>query len=421
MRRALFAASALFILYATTIPWDFDRPPSLAGFDLRRAWGGAGPRGPSLSDFVQNVALFLPFGFFGVLASAGRRRVPPVLGVVAVIVAAAGWSAFAELLQSMSVERQSNLRDVIASTTGALVGALGAAAYLGGLAAPLERGVRRLIAVNPGAAPAAGLLVVACTSTLQPFFPTLEIGHLRRVLRHLQAAPFEVHRDANLTYEALLMFGVAFLACTGLAAARHRRPAGAAWVMTSIAALGLEITQLTIHHATPGVSDLVINAVAAAAGAFAGRYAEPHEHRPGALTAAMPLSALGFVVLVPAVRALAPFELRSYADGTWGLTDEDFLPFWILLNGLDVRTFANVFGAIAAYSPLGYVLAALRWRPRLVLGAAVGIAGCLEFAQIFIVTRTLDPTECVWAAIGATIGLFAFEHVRATTAAWQTS
>src|SRR5206468_7017350 len=81
----LWVVSALFVVYGTTIPFHFTSSRGHARAKLSRVRlnplvSPETGRRVSISDFVQNVLLFLPFGAFGVGTLRARQaNVMPVL------------------------------------------------------------------------------------------------------------------------------------------------------------------------------------------------------------------------------------------------------------------------------------------------------------------------------------------------------
>src|SRR5258705_8290727 len=109
--RALFLLSGLFIFYATTIPWDFSRPPSLDRVSWTPLWDSALGRRASIPDLVQNVLLFIPFGWFGVLSLESMRRRGAALGSLLVGLLGLSLSPVVDGLQAMSLDGSPSLSD----------------------------------------------------------------------------------------------------------------------------------------------------------------------------------------------------------------------------------------------------------------------------------------------------------------------
>jgi len=111
------AAAVAFAVWGSLFPFVVDPvTPAAALTALLRAWG-RGPASWSISDFVSNVLLFVPFGALVVLIA----RWP---WWAAALVATAA-SAAIEVVQYLPVlHRQATLADVICNGLGALLGAV---------------------------------------------------------------------------------------------------------------------------------------------------------------------------------------------------------------------------------------------------------------------------------------------------------
>jgi glycopeptide antibiotics resistance protein len=107
LARFLLAMTACCLIVGTWQPFDFQHPLG----DL--TWTPSPP-----SDFLWNIAAFLPVGIFGPL---GFSRRP--MGCIVVIVCASAFSLVLEYMQTMSVIRVASWIDVASNTLGAMIGA----------------------------------------------------------------------------------------------------------------------------------------------------------------------------------------------------------------------------------------------------------------------------------------------------------
>ncbi len=108
------------ILYGSLYPFRFHQPAGGVGplRHLVQSWAETPGRG----DFIANIFLYLPLGFFWSLALAGRgRRLPRILLVT---LAGGLLSTAMELAQYYIAERVSAADDVYANLIGTLLGAV---------------------------------------------------------------------------------------------------------------------------------------------------------------------------------------------------------------------------------------------------------------------------------------------------------
>jgi glycopeptide antibiotics resistance protein len=428
--RTLVVLSGLFILYATTIPWDFSHGPSLDHVSWNPFWDSHRGRPPSIPDLVQNVVLFVPFGFFAALAYPSLQRRAQLASIVLVGLAGLSLSLFVEGLQTMSYERSPAASDLATNFAGTLVGAAIAFAYSDRFSTRLEAWLTDLVRERPGLLLYLAAVAAVAAGALAPFVPSLDVGNLRANLRQLLDHTWGPKPIGALVGDALAFGAVAFFAVPQAPLFFSRRlgqgrdggtisrtAAVAAGVITTGAlAIALEFAQLVMVGHSPGVQDAVAGIAGALVGASVAAFSEHGPLRParplGDFCARAPALAISFAILVPAVRALSPFQLVAPEDTLAAFSLWQLVPFWAFFRNINPGTVANVFEAALHYLPLGYVLVALRQRPALVFACAFALAEVLEVLQIGIAGRTLDITEGIYAGAGALVGAWAFERLR---------
>jgi VanZ family protein len=129
LSRSFLIATAIIvaiIVYGSLYPFTFRAPAYGIGpvRKLIESWAEAPHRG----DFLANVMFYMPFGFFVVLAIAGKGRVVLVLALV--IVTGALLSISMELAQYYVWGRVTAADDVYANVIGTALGAvIGSIAY----------------------------------------------------------------------------------------------------------------------------------------------------------------------------------------------------------------------------------------------------------------------------------------------------
>jgi glycopeptide antibiotics resistance protein len=424
--RSLFVLSGLFIVYATTIPWDFAHAPHLGGIAWVPGWDPTRGRIWSVPDMVQNVVLFLPFGFFGVLANPRLASRGALLGALGMGLLGLLLSLFVEALQTMSATRTPSTTDLATNFLGAAIGGQAAILFQHRLRARVGEWLLATARERPGLLILIAYFLAITGGALAPFIPTLDVGALRASVRGFLDAPLGPKPLGALLTDGLLFGALAFLATHELPAALRRLrglslfsgglprapvAAGLAFMASATLALGLECAQLFIIGHSPSLGDVGVAMVGAALGAGLAAVLSRGQPRPaarlGALTRRSPRVVLAFAVLAPVTRALAPFQLRPFAEGLAAASLGNLLPFWSLFSKLDVSTFRNVFEAAAIYLPLGYALAALQRPPWFAAAVAVGLAWTLELLQLGVVGRVSDITEGLYAALMALVGAWA--------------
>jgi VanZ family protein len=425
--RALFVTSAVFVVYATTIPWDLTEPPSLERLEWVPLWDAERGRPSSLPDLVQNVVLFLPFGVFGALGLARARRGSVLRGAAMVGLFGLLLSAIVEVLQTMSHARTPSTSDIVANTAGAVIGATIGLVYARAIEHRLAVVLRAILDEQPGLLVFVASLGAVIAGALAPFLPTLDVSALRATARALLDDPWGSKSLAALVAGAPPWLALGFLSARELAPRLDPRRdppsrAGAVVAITFVAATAtiLEAAQLFFVGHGPRLQDAALGAVAGALGVMSavaaggGRLASARTI--GESSRRHPALVLTFALAAPTLRALAPFELVPIQEKLASLSGWQLVPFWALFDHLTVWSFSNVFEAIAVFVPLAWLLRASGASAALAIVACAGLAEVLEVLQLGIAGRTFDITEGVYGAASAAVASFVFARVSSSAA-----
>lgn len=396
----LWIASAVFIVYGTTIPFNFVHDRRLVAEHLGRlTWNpfiavDTGQR-VSIPDLVGNILLFGPFGFFGMWALTRPRS----LGARIALVAALGLALTigVEALQLLTVDRTTSVSDVFANASGALAGAVMAVL----LSTFIEGFLRTVSAAGIAAVPSFFPLLVATVvlvaAKLEPFDVTLDVSSVIPKMRDFFADPIQlgVPIDEGLSFLQHLLFTstlVLWLEEIGVSSAK----AVAGGVGVAVA-LGAEAGQLFIAARMPGLWDAGIGIAGALIGVRLGTSSLTSKTNPLWWAGVFVLTMIGV-----AMQQLSPFTLVG-----------DTRPFqWIpFLNYYEFTTSETVSHSaelLLAYFPLGCALALSTRRRRkrfhVVLGAALVIAVPVEYLQKYVGGRFPDVTDIALSLAGAWLG-----------------
>ncbi len=116
---ALFALSALLVLYGTLYPFTIVHTAQLS--DILPRFLESLHHRPGKGDLLSNVVLFLPFGFFGMQALL--QRAPRIVRLIFVFVLGAVLSFSIECMQTFVVGRDTSVFDFTLNSFGTVAGA----------------------------------------------------------------------------------------------------------------------------------------------------------------------------------------------------------------------------------------------------------------------------------------------------------
>ena len=153
----LWLASSVFIVYGTSLPFHFVLDTRFAAARLAATSFDVLPptdasSGVSVSDMVQNVLLFVPFGALGFVVLRHRWQWRPSIALVTASLLGAALSVLVETLQLFTIDRSASVNDVFTNSLGAALGAIGAP-----MAIVLTRRGVRYLQSRGGAATASSL------------------------------------------------------------------------------------------------------------------------------------------------------------------------------------------------------------------------------------------------------------------------
>jgi glycopeptide antibiotics resistance protein len=393
------AVFSLFVVYGTTFPFSFHLEWGYWTSALGRInWLvlGGRPGDPIISDIVQNILLFIPFGFLGYFSLVYKSSLPKKIAIVA---AGAVLSASVEFLQMFSGTRFPALSDVIFNTTGTAVG-LGLALMLKKSVVGFKShpGARRFLD-SESSFPAFIFLVLTVMGCWVPFDFTLDVGTVWAHLKPLLADPIRLSNpDDDLMNFIRFLLTTLFL-CRWAQEAGVRRPALWGTALMAVAAAGLELSQIFVQSRGPETQDAVVAVLGALSGGVA--FFFPGFHlRPVVWSLAGALA----VFLSAAARALAPYRFTGeYSGFNWAL----FLPQYERTTFAAIGDFAE---SAMLFFPLGFLLAYFlpRIRPAALSALlAGGMALAVESLQGFIPGRYADVTDVMGAVLGALAGSLA--------------
>lgn len=364
--RILFLLVALLIAYGSAYPFvvDLDR----AGAVEWRAFLGSWRAPSGLGDILGNIALFVPFGYLGLLAfmEAGRRGRPAWGAVLAIGLLGLFEAVGLQIVQLVLPSREAKLSDAVWNALGLAIG-------LGLAMAP---GLRPRRPDHAGGLPLPLLLIgLWLAYRLMPFVPSLDLQNIKDSLKPLLLSPFPVNWLSAGSAAA------AWLACAALWRGLEQglgqglgQGLTAGRAMAAIAAIfALEI--LIVDNVVRSADVVGAGIGVAAWFGLIGRWRRPEA--PVAIALA----------LAVVIGGLAPFALRTVPAPFEWLPFRGFLGGSMLVNVASLLYKLFVYGALIWFLRASAVPLAAA-----VLGTASAVFA-IEFAQTEIAGRTPEITD----------------------------
>jgi VanZ family protein len=406
--RFLLVLWVLFILYGSFIPFRFTADTGTLRENLAHVrWSlfKDGRRAFSIPDVVSNVLLFVPLGVLAVGArgTSGPSVAPTVVGAVAL---AAVLAAGIEVGQLFAPGRVSSISDLIANTTGALLGAGAAARVLRPIEGRLGVWGQRLVRQTPEVLPLVVLVADQLASSFYPFQATLDVGTVWTTLKHAQRVPFASLATASWTdqlVEQVLPFALmALLVFRALGRRRSTAPRRSAWLLVASLAVALEVGKLVVVGRRPNVDNALLGGLGALVGvtvlpAFVG--SRPVRARPAAWLLALALLFLVHTELTPYDWRMTPAWVAAKIRGI------EWLPLAAYFRARPERALFDLWEKLVRSGFLGFAAASVAGRAGIVpwvVGAATGTL--LEAAQLVTATRMPSVTDVLTITLGAHAG-----------------
>lgn len=412
----------LFIIYGTTIPFDFrfDATTASQGWANAqlRVLGFTGPHHVSRTDLFSNVLLFIPLGFL-VFLSARRRGLARLSSLLCAVVCGLALSLGVEALQLFSPLRTTSASDLFTNTMGAGSGAVAGWIWdTWGRRHVLPR-FEREVELHPYRLLAMAAVLAWLLAGALPFDFSLDVDDLKRAVKGARLVPFgstfiggPVSAKPFAWLADLARFSLlgGFLAWTA-EHEKHLKTAATrvvlAVVLSSLTALAVELGQLVVVSRG---TDLTVVALACAGSLIGASWMQRRPSERGAALAGMAVW-----ILVLLTEGLAPFSwsLPRATDWEW----QRWLPFFPYFQRLGFAALADFLREAGTGVPLGLLSfgAWPRRTPRQVglIFFLVGLA--VEGAQLFLPARTADLTDAISLGLGAALGVFLAQVLAART------
>jgi VanZ family protein len=356
---AIFLAVVALIVYGSLYPWVFRIPFGLGDplGALLRSWLTApGFDRRYLADVLINLALYMPIGMSGYLASSKLKR--QAVRLTCLILFGFLLSATIEMLQLYVPGRRCSIIDVLNNTLGTAAGIIPAMLFEAIVGRKWMEGLQRRYVDRAALA----ILLLWLSSLLFPLFPVMWLGIFRARLHYMAHAPLF---DAVAFVSALGSWYVVGLLLKKVVSTRF-------WLWASLSAIPL---QFFIMYRVPSLPEFL-----------------------GAISGAVIFTALGrkqvawaFLGLL-IFRGLSPFHFVAPHSSS-------LIPFEGFLA-------MNWQAGVRSLLEKSWYVAAAIWLLRLekkplnhAILIVMATTACIELAQVFLPGRTAEITDPLLALL----------------------
>lgn len=193
---------ALFIIYNTLIPFQFDYnlndiTKQIKQIERTPYFTSEGRE--SLTDIVGNIILFMPFGFLFSMFLLYRNKTNTIIKS---ILAGALLSFLIEFTQLFISGRDTALHDFINNTLGSGIGAITAAIYFTKISSFSRKIFYDLLNTKPFALILAIIAVAQSISAITPFTVTINFSGIKKSLKAMNFIPFDYQSVGKLFFHA---------------------------------------------------------------------------------------------------------------------------------------------------------------------------------------------------------------------------
>jgi len=389
-----------FIIYGTLIPFSFCELDGCVSENINTiAWSPfVDPDGSraSIPDIVQNILLFIPLGFLGMLAAPKSN----LLTLLKISLLGAALSGFVETAQLMTTDRTTSITDLITNTGGTFVGALAAQFFSVFFTKAFSSSQRQMMKSDR---PLQLLIItagIATASSLQPFDFSLDFAGLKHNIKYLLSAqlgfPDVLKDELNVGFRFFL-FGGAL--AYWLRDKKITHYVLKSFVLSCSVGLALEVSQIIIRSRLTTLDDALLIILSCFLGIIFVSYTKPIPIK-GSVPTFWVIATIIITACGAAMQNLSPFETA------YECRDFNWIPFYSYYERTTFVALSNFIESILIYFPMGFALQAIS------KGKNISIFSCIltlifatsiELSQSCIAGRYPDITDIIGALTGSLV------------------
>lgn len=402
--RVFWLIFTLFIIYGTLIPFNLipnweSFLSNISAINKIPFIDSDGSRA-SIPDVVQNILLFIPFGFFGLISLVNKNKLNPTIKITFL---GAMLSGFVEILQLFTIDRTTSVTDLLTNSAGTLIGGLSAFIvtdlFLKLMNSPRFRPFRRdkyffLTLMT--------FLIVAI-GALQPFDFTLDVGIVGSKIKSLINNPIDFNpllKDEGVVFIRLFLFG--YICSIWLKSINVYHYHIIAFLTSALTGLFFEAFQIFVRSRMPNIQDALVIIIASFLGVLFSRINLKN----------IPRAVWTIIIIIGAgisagMYALSPFQFKAN-PGSF-----NWLPFLAYYERTTFIALANFIESVLIYLPLGFLLKYFYSKNNRIFSfVIIGIIGAiisslLECSQLWVSGRYADITDILGAICGSVFGALA--------------
>jgi glycopeptide antibiotics resistance protein len=396
--KVLWLLYSLFILYGTLIPFELTLDAgiirsNIAGISMIPFMDPDGTRA-SIPDIVQNLLLFLPFGFIGYLTMVRKYDFSAII----VTFTGMALSSGVEIFQIFTIDRTTSMTDLVCNTGGAFLGAVSAMIVMDIYISTMNLSYFNHLRDDRFFALLLISAVIVGVGSLLPFDFTLDFGMFKSKVKSViyNFPGF----DPVLKDDLVVGFRFFLFSCVcGLWLRKKAVPAFfiIAILLSAFIGISLEWTQIIVKSRMPGFQDVVVILAGSILGGVFIKLIP--EKLPPAIVA---LAVISATWLTAGVQVLSPFRFIPEHRGF------NWIPFLSYYERTSFVALANFIESMLMFFPMGFILRSV-WNGTkkvywYILVPAVVMACTLEIPQGWVEGRYSDITDVIGATIGAAVG-----------------
>ena len=392
---ALWVCYSLFIIYGTTIPFNFDSQAIYQSISQISWIPFVDPDGSraSISDLVQNILLFMPFGLLGFLS----RTKKGIISILVVTLLGFLLSAFAETLQLFSPDRTTSMSDIATNSIGSFTGAVAGFGLMDLVTYSVQiPGMKRYLNIRflYPLVICTGLVVLGA---LHPYDFTLDVGSVLGKIKYILKNPFAFDfllRDEGVYFLRYFLFGLLWALCAWEWALNS--PILKGILISCVIGIMLEGCQIIVSSRMPTLQDItVVIGGSLCGGLFIRYWASRLNAGAGAVTFVIA------TIISASLFSLSPFDFSAHNGRMNWLP---FLPYYEITTFV---AFSNFIESMLIYFPMGFILQYCgKEKSAYVLSLIIALIICftLEYTQQWVAGRYADITDVIGAMTGAFAG-----------------